>query len=95
MDPTAADQIDVLAANERLTADLKAAILNRDEARPSLSSLTTERDSALRDRYEERTSRAAVTEERDRLAGIDRDFNRRPAAEVVNHGIWSEAITLG
>lgn len=93
MDPR--DQADVLAANERLTADLEAAVRDRDETRASLSALTTERDSALRDRDEARTSLTAVTEERDRLAGIDRDFNRRLAAEVAKHGIRADAIAPG
>lgn len=95
MNPTAADQTDILAANERLNADLEAANRDRDEARSSLSALTTERDAALRDRDEARTSLAAATEERDRLAGIDRDFNRRLAAEIAKHGIRAEAIAPG
>lgn len=95
MNPTAADQTDILAANERLTAELDAATRERDEVRASLSTRTTERDAALRDRDEARASLAAVTEERDRLTGVDRDFNRRLAAEVAKHGIRAEAIAPG
>ena len=92
MNPDTPDQADILAANERLTAELQAAIAERDDVRTQVTSLTGERDAALRERDEARTNSAAVTTERDRLAGIDRDFNRRLAAELAKHGIRPEAI---
>ena len=109
MNPPAPDQTDILAANERLTADLAAAVRDRDAAQAQVTALTGERDTALRERDEARgqvavltgerddarTALATVTTERDRLAGIDRDFNRRLAAELAKHGIRAEAIAPG
>ena len=82
-----ADQADVIAANERLSAERDTAHRERDEARTALATATAERDRA-------RTDLATATAERDRLTGIDRDFSRRLAAELAKQGIRAEALPL-
>lgn len=91
MNPTS-DQTDILAANERLILERDEAQRSLAEAQASIATLTTERDTAARERDEARAQLATITAERDQLAGVDRDFNRRLAAEVARHGIRPEAI---
>lgn len=108
--PTAADdQTDILAANERLTTELEAALRERTEARTQLTTVTTERDQArgevtrLNGEVQRLTAAnteaqgqiATLTAERDRLAGVDHDFNRRLAAELAKHGIRASALPTG
>lgn len=91
---TPADQSDVIAANERMTSELTtarterdAATKERDAANASVSTLTAERDAALKERDDTKATLAKVTAERDALAAVDRDFNKRLAAELVKHGV--------
>lgn len=105
----AADEQDIIAANERLTGQLKTVTAERDTAVASASSVTAERDTAIRERDEARSSLSTVTAERDtartslqamtadrdRLAGESRDFNRRLAAELVKHGIRADGVAAG
>ncbi len=93
------DQTDVLAANERLSAERDAAVQERDESRAQVLALTLERD-GLSARLEvtgtELIARTAsvtsLTSERDALAATDRDFNLRLASELAKQGIRSTAV---
>ena len=73
------------------TAPMKAQ-RSLTEAQASIAALTAERDTAAQERDEASAQLATVTAERDALAKVDRDFNRRLAAEVARHGIRPEAI---
>lgn len=109
MSSQAADQTDVIAANERLTTERDTAIGERDEAVARVTQLEAQLAQANESRNtatnlltdaNQRLANlsadmATVTADRDRLAGIDRDFNRRLAAELAKHGIRAEAIAPG
>lgn len=103
---TPADQTDVIAANERLMAErdeartqLATVTAERDTARARVTELETllaeageARNSAGQLLSDANQRLNVVTAERDRLAGVDRDFNRRLAAELAKHGIRLQAI---
>lgn len=108
--PTAAeDQTDILAANERLTADLTNAVRERDASRTQLSSITAERDQLRTENArligeaqrhaaaatDAQARLTALTADHDRLASVDHDFNRRLAADLAKHGIRTSAIPTG
>jgi uncharacterized protein (DUF3084 family) len=96
-----ADQADVLAQLEGLTADLATAQTTITTLQGQGTVLTGERDStrsdlatATQERDEARTSLGAVTRERDSLKSENAtlkeqmaDFNKRLAAELSRHGI--------
>jgi chromosome segregation ATPase len=95
-----ADQTDIVAANERLTADLATSNKERDEARASLTAVSKELDeakaslaTATAERDQARADLAKVTSERDVLTKTDRDFNARLAAEMAKHGIRADALS--
>lgn len=106
MPNTAANEEDIIAANERLTGQLATITAERDAALASVGTVTTERDAMARERDEvrsnlatitaerdaARTSLQAMTADRDRLAGQERDFNRGLAAALAKHGIRGEGI---
>ena len=109
MPTEAADQTDILAANERLTDQLATTVEAHRIAAASAVTATAERDTALRERDEARSSLTIVTAERDaartslqavmadrdRLAGESRDFNRRLAGELAKYGIRADGVAAG
>ena len=102
----ALDQQDVVALNERLTADLSASQQLLEESNARNATLTTERDTAVLNLGTATTALEAananvltVTAERDNLsaenAGLQTqmaDFNKRLAAELSKHGIRHNAV---
>lgn len=109
MPNSAANEADIIAANERLTAELAAATTERDQLRAQLAqanetrntatNLLTEANQRVSSLTEERdgarTSLQAMTADRDRLAGESRDFNRRLAGELAKHGIRADGVAPG
>lgn len=100
--PELPDQTDIVAANERLTSELASAKSDLDAIRSDHSAISAKCDEAIanlctvtKERDEAREQLAAITSERDKLLAVDRDFNRRLAAEAANHGIRSQAIGAG
>ncbi len=103
------DQKDILAANERLTAENAAGAAELSAERATVVRLTGEvsasnadRDKAIARAVEldasvaDLTQRlAAVTGERDGLAAVDRDFGRRLAAELAKHGVRAQGVAVG
>lgn len=103
------DQKDILAANERLTADLAASAAalvavreECDKLAAEVKSAQVDRDNALVEVAELKEANAelmqqnaALRDERDKLAAEDRDFNKRLAAALVKHGVRAEGVAVG
>lgn len=102
----ALDQQDIVALNEKLTADLSASQQLLDESNARNAALTAERDEAVQKLSTaaaaldaSNANVTAITAERDKLAAENAslqtqmaDFNKRLAAELSKHGIRREAI---
>lgn len=86
--PTVPDQTDLVAANEKLTADLTQANADLSAVKASLASVTTERDTA-------QTSLATVTAERDALKASQADFDKSVATKVAEMGISPKPVPKG
>ncbi len=100
------DQTDVLAQNERLSgelADARTALevmtTERDALTRRLAETNTAHEAALQQaQAAHQTLQQALdtaTAERERLAAVDRDFNRRLAQALTQHGIRPEGVEAG
>lgn len=102
-------EADVIADNERLTSELSASknrvseleaqLAQANAGRIAESNLLTEANQKLagvtKERDEAKASLQAMTVDRDRLAGEDRDFNKRLASAMAKHGIRADGVALG
>lgn len=102
------DQSDILAANERLTAELAASAESLATARADVAKLADDVKAAQADRdqalvnvaelkeanAELMQQNAALRDERDKLAAADRDFNKRLAAALAKHGVRAEGVAV-
>lgn len=93
------DQVDIVAQNERLTAELTAAHGSITDLRGQVQSLTEKNLAQANDLVAAQSSITALTSERDslrsdneRLQGDMKDFNARVAAEIAKHGIRPTAV---
>lgn len=101
------DQTDILAQNEKLTADLATAQQNLTQANAAIEQLRKD-NTQLQGRVDEATkgnetltkALQARTKERDdlkaeneRLTARTADFNKAVAADVAKHGIRQTAAT--
>jgi len=91
---TKPDQVDILAENERLTADLSAATAERDTLKASLTTANTERDTAkaalqtvTAERDTLKTENQTLKAENTTLKAKEADFNKAVAGQVVKFGI--------
>jgi FtsZ-binding cell division protein ZapB len=95
-----ADQIDILAQNEQLTADLTKARNDLTAAQTANTELQTKLDEATKGNKTLTEVLATRTQERntlktenEQLKSQTADFNKRLASELAKHGIRQTAVT--
>jgi chromosome segregation ATPase len=92
------DQADIIAANERLAADLSTLTAERDTLKASLATANTERDTAkaalqtvAAERDTLKTENQTLKAENTALKGKESDFNKAVAGQVAKFGIDNPA----
>ena len=92
------DQVDILAENERLTAELSAATTERDTLKAIVAAANAERDAAkaalktvTAERDTLKTENQTLTAENDALKAKDSDFNKAVAGQGAKLGIDNAA----
>lgn len=103
------DQTDIVAENERLTAELATATASLGKSDGVIADSVAARDAALKERDDAKAllatvtaerdtalaGLAAATKERDELKAVDRNFSTRLAGELAKHGIRAQGLPLG